>query len=97
MGAEEKEMSFTSRGFATSEPIRCTYGSKVTVRESSAAEHVRVWLFIDTPVDINAAVRMGEDYDGEYITSQAHLSPEQVRAVISNLENMLEYMGEDIS
>ena len=80
---EELEITKTNRGFNDyGDSIIDTYGSKITVRQSSAAFVDRVWIFCNND-------------DPNYKNPSPHLNKAQVEALIKRLQLALEYMEDD--
>jgi len=73
------------------EPVTCLYGSKVTVRDSSSAEHVACWLRIDdsswsSRMD-DEGRRIGPKVSGD--ESSAHIDVERAKAIVSSLQTWI--------
>jgi len=50
------------RGFIVFDTFADTYGSKVTVKESSSAEENRVWVFVEpTQIDVKGAIHLNRE------------------------------------
>lgn len=73
--------TYSNRGFASFDPIGDTYGSTVTVRESSSAEAPCVWVAFEVPPSF--------DHPGG-IDLAAHLS----LAAVTKLRDQLSWMIE---
>lgn len=73
------------------EPVTCLYGSKVTVRDSSSAEHIACWLRID---DRSWSSRMddeGRDQGpkSKNDCSSAHIDVERAKAIVASLQTWI--------
>lgn len=77
------------RGFKSLAPLDCAYGETIHVRESSSAMEPHLWLDVEVPNDLNAAM-MGDLSDGTH-RATAHLSAEQAWALKKQLEWALEH------
>jgi hypothetical protein len=60
-----------SRGFETACEFKCTYGSTVRVKESSAASAPHIWLFVDNDLRVLSSSKPG--------SGAAHLTIKQAR------------------
>lgn len=86
---EGESVSVTTniRGFHIyGEPVVCTYGSEVSVYESSAADGPHVWLKVKCDGEI-----LHHQPEGEGVS---HLNEEQARAVIARLQAWVDEIPE---
>lgn len=65
------------RGFTTFDEFECTYGTRIRVKESSAASDPHVWLFLDQNPAILTKPEPGN--------AAAHLNLKQVDRLIEAL------------
>jgi len=70
------------------EPVTCLYGSTVTVRDSSSAEHVACWLNVDD----RSWYDRGTHPDS---CMSAHLDVDMARAVITRLQAWVDTAEEE--
>lgn len=81
--ADTIQITENARGFHVyGEPVVCTYGSRVSVYESSSANGPHVWLNIECDPNILSKLKEGE--------GTAHLSADQAREVIARLQAWLD-------
>lgn len=67
-----------ARGFIEFDMFKCMYGTKIRVKESSAAASPHIWIFMDEDLDIFPDAKPG--------SASAHLSLEQVDRLIIALQ-----------
>lgn len=78
-------------------PVKCLYGSEVTVRDSSSAEHIACWLRIDdsswsSRMDSEGR-RLGPKTKDDY--SSAHLDLERAEAIVARLQLWIDCVKKD--
>ena len=69
------------RGFTSFGVFKCTYGTNVRVKESSAASKPHIWLFLDEDHAVMERSKKGE--------AAAHLTLANARRLIRNLETAI--------
>jgi len=74
------DATYSDRGFAHLPSITCSYGSKVKVYESSAAESPHIWVAIESGPQL-------QDLPGE---AHAHLSLEDAKMLCDQITWMIE-------
>lgn len=75
-----------NRGFASGDRHLCSYRSRYRVQQSSSVEP-HVWLFVDTPCDVNDAMRLGDEYV-LYNPGHVYLTPAAARELAVELLEM---------
>jgi len=71
-----------TRGLKTyGRPVRCTYGTEIVVRQSSAAGAPRLWLFVKE----SGNLLEGSIRDRAYGKAAVHLSRAQAQGLVARL------------
>ena len=65
------------RGYGA--PVECLYGSKITVRDSSSADHVACWLNVDDR-------SWYSDHQHLKACMSAHLDVERAKQIVAHLQ-----------
>lgn len=64
-------------------PVECLYGSKVSIRDSSSADHVACWLNVDDRSWFG-------DHEGLANCMSAHIDVERAKAIVSRLRRWID-------
>lgn len=75
------EVKYSSRGFKHFDPVEDTYGGNVRVYESSSACEPHIWL----------AVEQAPEITPELGVAHSHLTLEQAKQVIAQLQYLIEH------
>ncbi len=82
MSAPDFQVVYSTRGLKYTEPIDTTYGHRVQVYESSAAEGVHIWLAVDR--DCRPGVPITEEE-----SAHAHLTLAQAEGLRDRLDYLI--------
>lgn len=105
---EPIELQFPGdRGFASTEPVKTTYGADVQIHESSAAMGPHIWLKVDGEAHVKEGVEIEEYspatmFKGRMIPAtrivkadiSAHMNLRQAEEIHARLGKMIEYAKE---